>query len=116
MDTFRYTRHQDEFEQVMAYYWITEAQKYIHGSGSRSGWWPVVSARAGHLVKAARRASPLRRVLVISLRHANRLFTPSPRTATSVLAHSDKLRRVHRVDDWIGDNGVMAGSAMHWSR
>jgi zinc metalloprotease ZmpB len=31
--TFRYTRHQDEFEQVMAYYWITEAQKYIHSLG-----------------------------------------------------------------------------------
>jgi hypothetical protein len=30
---FRYTRHQDEFEQVMAYYWITEAQKYIHTLG-----------------------------------------------------------------------------------
>ena len=26
-NTFAYTRHQDEFEQVMAYYWITEAQK-----------------------------------------------------------------------------------------
>jgi zinc metalloprotease ZmpB len=32
-NTFRYTRHQDEFEQVMAYYWITEAQKYIHSLG-----------------------------------------------------------------------------------
>src|SRR5262245_48621501 len=32
-NTFRYTRHQDEFEQVMAYYWITEAQKYIHRLG-----------------------------------------------------------------------------------
>jgi zinc metalloprotease ZmpB len=30
---FRYTRHQDGFEQVMAYYWITEAQKYIHRLG-----------------------------------------------------------------------------------
>jgi hypothetical protein len=30
---FDYTRHQDEFEQVMAYYWITEAQKYIHTLG-----------------------------------------------------------------------------------
>ncbi|MFL6252526.1 MAG: bacillolysin, partial [Actinomycetes bacterium] len=29
-NTFRYTRHQDEFEQVMAYYWVTEAQRYIH--------------------------------------------------------------------------------------
>jgi hypothetical protein len=36
-NTFIYTRHQDEFEQVMAYYWITEAQKYIQslGFGSR---------------------------------------------------------------------------------
>src|SRR6476660_1797197 len=36
-NTFAYTRHQDEFEQVMAYYWMTEAQKYIHslGFGSR---------------------------------------------------------------------------------
>jgi zinc metalloprotease ZmpB len=31
--TFRYTRHQDEFEQVMAYFWITEAQKYIRSLG-----------------------------------------------------------------------------------
>ena len=32
-NTFRYTRHQDEFEQVMAYYWVTEAQRYIHTLG-----------------------------------------------------------------------------------
>src|ERR671934_181384 len=32
-NTFVYTRHQDEFEQVMAYYWMTEAQKYIHRLG-----------------------------------------------------------------------------------
>ena len=32
-NTFRYTRHQDEFEQVMAYYWITQAQQYIHSLG-----------------------------------------------------------------------------------
>src|SRR4029450_3753477 len=32
-NTFAYTRHQDEFEQVMTYYWITEAQKYIHSLG-----------------------------------------------------------------------------------
>jgi hypothetical protein len=32
-NTFDYTRHQDEFEQVMAYYWITEAQRYIHTLG-----------------------------------------------------------------------------------
>ena len=35
--TYRYTRHQDEFEQVMAYYWITEAQKYIHTLGFGTG-------------------------------------------------------------------------------
>jgi hypothetical protein len=32
-NTFRYTRSQDEFEQVMAYYWITEAQRYVHSLG-----------------------------------------------------------------------------------
>jgi Zn-dependent metalloprotease len=32
-NTFRYTRHADEFEQVMAYYWITQAQRYIHSLG-----------------------------------------------------------------------------------
>ena len=32
-NTFRYTRHQDEFEQVMGYFWVTEAQKYIQELG-----------------------------------------------------------------------------------
>jgi hypothetical protein len=32
-NTFNYTRSQDEFEQVMAYFWITEAQKYIQSLG-----------------------------------------------------------------------------------
>jgi len=32
-NTFVYTRSQDEFEQVMAYYWITQAQLYIHSLG-----------------------------------------------------------------------------------
>ena len=32
-NTFLYTRHQDQFEQVMAYYWVTEAQKYIQSLG-----------------------------------------------------------------------------------
>ena len=32
-NTFVYTRHQDEFEQVMVYYWMTEAQKYIQSLG-----------------------------------------------------------------------------------
>lgn len=36
-NTFIYNRHDDDFEQVMAYYWITESQKYIQrlGFGSR---------------------------------------------------------------------------------
>jgi Zn-dependent metalloprotease len=32
-NTFTYTRHQDQFEQVMAYYWITQAQRYIQSLG-----------------------------------------------------------------------------------
>jgi len=40
-NTFIYDRHQDEFEQVMAYYWITEAQKYIQSLGFGSTLRPV---------------------------------------------------------------------------
>ena len=40
-NTFAYTRHQDEFEQVMAYYWMTEAQKYIHSLGFGSSLPPI---------------------------------------------------------------------------
>lgn len=32
-NTFIYDRHDDRFEQVMAYYWITEAQLYIQSLG-----------------------------------------------------------------------------------
>jgi zinc metalloprotease ZmpB len=32
-NTFRYHRDDDRFEQVMAYYWVTEAQKYIQSLG-----------------------------------------------------------------------------------
>jgi len=32
-NSFVYTRSDDRFEQVMAYYWMTEAQKYIHSLG-----------------------------------------------------------------------------------
>jgi hypothetical protein len=32
-NTFVYGRHDDRFEQVMAYYWVTEAQKYIQSLG-----------------------------------------------------------------------------------
>jgi zinc metalloprotease ZmpB len=32
-NTFKYTRSQDEFEQVMGYYWVTESQRYIQSLG-----------------------------------------------------------------------------------
>jgi len=40
-NTFLYDRSQDEFEQVMAYYWVTEAQKYIQSLGFGSTLRPV---------------------------------------------------------------------------
>jgi len=40
-NTFLYNRHDDEFEQTMAYYWITEAQKYIQSLGFGSVLRPV---------------------------------------------------------------------------
>ena len=40
-NTFQYDRHDDRFEQVMAYYWITESQKYIQGLGFGSSHRPV---------------------------------------------------------------------------
>jgi hypothetical protein len=39
--TFRYGRSDDRFEQVMAYYWVTEAQKYIQSLGFGSRFRPV---------------------------------------------------------------------------
>jgi hypothetical protein len=40
-NTFIYNRHDDRFEQVMAYYWVTEAQKYIQSLGFGSTLRPV---------------------------------------------------------------------------
>jgi zinc metalloprotease ZmpB len=40
-NTFQYTRHADQFEQVMAYYWITEAQKYVQSLGFGTKYAPV---------------------------------------------------------------------------
>ena len=31
--TFRYRRDDDRFEQVMAYYWVTQAQLYLRSLG-----------------------------------------------------------------------------------
>jgi hypothetical protein len=40
-NTFIYTRNDDRFEQVMAYYWVTEAQKYIQSLGFGSSLRPI---------------------------------------------------------------------------
>ena len=40
-NTFLYNRSQDEFEQVMAYYWVTQAQLYIQRLGFGSTRRPV---------------------------------------------------------------------------
>ena len=40
-NTFIYTRDDDRFEQVMAYYWVTEAQNYIQSLGFGSTYPPI---------------------------------------------------------------------------
>ena len=40
-NTFQYNRHDDRFEQVMAYYWVTKAQRYIQSLGFGSTLRPV---------------------------------------------------------------------------
>ena len=40
-NTFIYARNDDRFEQVMAYYWVTEAQKYIQSLGFGSTFAPI---------------------------------------------------------------------------
>jgi hypothetical protein len=44
-NTFAYGRSDDRFEQVMAYYWITEAQKYIQSLGFGTGTYPPVNMK-----------------------------------------------------------------------
>jgi zinc metalloprotease ZmpB len=43
--TFDYTRHDDRFEQVMAYYWVTTSQAYTQSLGftQSSGLWRVIN-------------------------------------------------------------------------
>jgi hypothetical protein len=54
-NTFRYTRHQDEFEQVMSYYWVTEAQKYIHSLGFGESRRPIDNQPAYRINHRARK-------------------------------------------------------------
>ena len=45
-NTFTYHRNDDRFEQVMAYYWITEAQRYIQSLGFGTGLYPPVNMQS----------------------------------------------------------------------
>ena len=40
-NTFIYTRDDDRFEQVMAYFWVTEAQKYLQSLGFGTTYRPI---------------------------------------------------------------------------
>jgi hypothetical protein len=44
--TFTYHRDDDRFEQVMAYYWITQAQRYIQSLGFGTGKFPPVNMKS----------------------------------------------------------------------
>lgn len=44
--TYFYTRHDDRFEQVMAYYWVTESQLYLRSLGFDGVTFPEVNADA----------------------------------------------------------------------
>jgi hypothetical protein len=48
-NTFTYHRNDDRFEQVMAYYWVTEAQKYIQSLGFGTGTYPPVNMKSQRL-------------------------------------------------------------------
>jgi hypothetical protein len=45
-NTFAYHRNDDRFEQVMAYYWITQAQRYIQSLGFGTGKYPPVNMQS----------------------------------------------------------------------
>jgi len=44
--TYNYTRHDDRFEQVMAYYWVTTSQLYLRSLGFDGDTFPEVNADA----------------------------------------------------------------------
>ena len=64
--TFNYTRHDDRFEQVMAYYWITASQLYLRSLGFDGVTFPEVNADA-------------QRVRVNQLGYDNSFATTHPR-------------------------------------
>ena len=45
--TYDYTRHDERFEQVMAYYWVTQSQLYIQSLGFRpDGPFPAINGES----------------------------------------------------------------------
>ncbi|MCY7288544.1 MAG: M36 family metallopeptidase [Cryobacterium sp.] len=48
-NTFIYRRNDDRFEQVMAYYWVTETQKYIQSLGFGTGTYDPVNMESQDL-------------------------------------------------------------------
>jgi zinc metalloprotease ZmpB len=42
--TYNYLRHDDRFEQVMAYFWVTESQRYLRSLGFDGQTFPEVNA------------------------------------------------------------------------
>ncbi|WP_206062789.1 M36 family metallopeptidase [Nocardioides piscis] len=48
-NTFIYRRNDDRFEQVMAYYWVTETQKYIQSLGFGTGTYAPVNMESQDL-------------------------------------------------------------------
>jgi zinc metalloprotease ZmpB len=49
INSFNYNRSQDEFEQVMAYFWVTESQKYIQSLGFGTGRFRPVNMESQRL-------------------------------------------------------------------
>ena len=41
--TYEYTRSDDRFEQVMAYFWVTRSQDYTQGLGFDGDEWPLIN-------------------------------------------------------------------------
>ena len=54
-NTFSYTRHADQFEQVMGYFWVNQAQEYLQSLGFGSTLRPVIMQRAVMQDRSVRR-------------------------------------------------------------
>ncbi len=59
-NTFRYDRHQDQFEQVMAYFWVNQAQEYLQSLGFGSTFPGILKAAVLGQGRPVRRRQQLR--------------------------------------------------------